>query len=103
MTFKQSAQKLNGKKRYIIGIPTGVIAIILFLAKLILGFNAQAAAQATQLKINTGDIEQLQQAPIEIAGIKKDIGHINEKFNTLDQRQGVMEQDIKQILQAVKR
>ena len=76
MTFKEKVcnanQKVNGKKRYIIGGPIGG-GLTIWLVNIIMGLN-------TAVAVNAKEIERVEELPQKVSAIEQKVESIDKQF-----------------------
>ncbi len=97
MTF---TQKVNGKKRYILGGSVGG-GLTIWLINIIMGLNTAVAVNTTTNEAQAEEIKRVKETPTEIAKVQKDVEAINgkmtevkENIGKLDTEQRAMRKDM---------
>lgn len=108
--LKDFSDKVNGKKRYIVG-GTGAVTIsagtLIFLIKFLIGLNNTAIGAEALANENKLDISKFDTIPAQVEGVERDVKNIDRQFeefrNNYNDDQRIMRNDIKDILKAVQR
>ena len=95
MSFKE---KINGKKRFIV-VP---LAGLLILGGTALKVGKAVGEKSRQIETNTAEIVVLKETPAQIAVVEQKIEAVDAKVEIIRQQQMITQNDIKEILRAVR-
>ncbi len=76
------SQKLNGKKRYVVGGAGGLLGLG-FLIPFLIGLNGTVEANVVRAEDNKTQIEKLSKVPAHIATIKADMRNLKENVDKM--------------------
>ena len=104
MNFKE---RINGKKRYLFGVPLVGGSLGFWLVRTIFVLNATVATNSAVNVAQAKEIQRVEELPQKVSKIEQRVESIDKQFTEFrhdyKEDQSVLQQDIKDILKAVNR